>query len=144
MKPRTETSPDGTLTLVVRDLGGGDWGIGFTVGPWHTHPRCIRPFKADPPPGDPRTPTEFAVDNYIECVLTDRSVIVICEPPTGSDRTVPEPSVADPDVDFVCCNPPTRDGFLNESIAMDETYAETGERITYRLWSGTILHEFTK
>jgi len=38
MAERTYKSPDGLLTLIVRQLGDDDSVIGFEGFPWHTHP----------------------------------------------------------------------------------------------------------
>lgn len=127
MQQRTETSPDGELVLTVRQAGD-DWIIAFVGSGWHTHPECITPFKPN------AATNEEAVRDYVDCILEDRSIIVVTT--RGDHRDV---IVLDPDIDFTQYDPPTREAALQAQIESDTRCREPGERMTYRLWSGEPL-----
>ena len=136
MQPLRETSPDGELVLIIEpvevhieDQVLEDWIIGFDNATWHMHPEGTMHFKPH------CTSDEDAVRDFVECILDDRSIIVVTT--RGDERDV---SVLDPDIDFAQHDPPTREAALKAQIASDLRYRHFDERITYRLWSGKILH----
>lgn len=136
MKPRRETSPDGELVLIIEPVEvhidgqiEDDWLIGFENAAWHTHPEGMMHFK-------PLCASdEDAVRDFVECILDDRSIIVVTI--RGDERDV---SVLDPDIDFAQHDPPTREAALKAHIELDTRYRQPDEKIIYRLWSGEILH----
>ena len=73
-------SPDGALTLLVRDGGRT---IGFEGGSWHTHPDLLSHWLG--------VPVARAVAHFIELVTTDRLPILLS---TDGGKTV-DPWVSD-------------------------------------------------
>lgn len=128
MKPRREVSPDAELVLIF-DQYDDDWIVGFENAPWHMHPEGMMHDKPH------TTSDEDAVNDFIDCILNDRSIIVIST--RGDVRDV---FVLDPDINFTQYDPPTLEAALQAQIESDTRYRSFDERMIYRLWSGKILH----
>jgi hypothetical protein len=67
MTTEEHRSPDGLLTLVVEEIGGGDRAIGFAQSTWHTHPHLLVPRWG--------ATAEIAGRAYVDAVLRSETVI---------------------------------------------------------------------
>ena len=105
------TSPDGLMVLLV-DLTGGDWTVGFDGSAWHTHGDILNAWGYD---GTPEACTRAFVD---EIVQSRRVIAVVRTEGEVSDVTVPD--------DFT-------DRPLSKSFA---EYTPPNETVEFRYWNG--------
>ena len=102
------TSPDGALTLVV-EREGGETLIGFDGFQWHTHGDLLV--------GSYGTTEQSAVDRFIDDILNNHAVIVVCR-------------VGDA----------VRDVWISDDPAKESLYAQAGETLELRYWNGGTWH----
>jgi hypothetical protein len=64
------TSPDGLLTLLVKEIDGGeDRAIGFDGFPWHVHPGQLLGTYGDT--------VERALETFVSAILNSQEVILV-------------------------------------------------------------------
>jgi hypothetical protein len=69
MAETTYKSPDGLLTLIVRQIEPNDWVIGFDGFPWHTHPDQLLGIYGDT--------AKSALENFVSAILNNREIILV-------------------------------------------------------------------
>jgi hypothetical protein len=66
---KSYTSPDGLLTLIIKEIDGGDWVIGVDGIPWHVHPDQLL--------GTYGETVELARESFVSAILNNEEIILV-------------------------------------------------------------------
>lgn len=122
IKEQRHLSADGLLTLVVKRVlttdGPEDWAIGVEPGPSHTH--------ADILANTDELPEDEAVQQYIEHILNDKSILCLTYKHNLLLNAGP--------LDLTYSS-------FQEELESQQKYLQPDEHLVFRYWSGEIIQQ---